>query len=173
MVAGGDGGPVRVVRQQPSGDVHPALPAGHMERVVAVRVDREDVRGGLEEQANHREGPAPRRLVEGRVVAAGGVRAVGVGVDGEEVPRGGHVALERCHVQAGLPGSSKWLGYGDTGENKVKLAKKTLERNARKTRVRPRTAGGGRWKRKISKNVGIDCCLSSLLYNIIIPDPLK
>lgn len=68
-----------------------------------MRVSCEDVRRGLEEQAGHREGPAPRRFVKGRVVAAGGVRAVGVGVDGEEISYSGHVALEGCHVQAGFP----------------------------------------------------------------------
>lgn len=98
MVASGDGGPVGVVREEPSSDVEAALSAGHVQGVVSVRVDREDVCRGLEEQTGHREGPAPRCLVEGGVVAAGTVCAVGVGVDGEEVSHGRNVALEGCHV---------------------------------------------------------------------------
>lgn len=103
MVAGGDGGPVRVVREEPPGDIEAPRPTGNVEGEVPVRVGREHVRGRLEEEAGYCEGTTPRRLVERGVVTAGAVGAVGVGVDGEEVPRRGNVALEGRHVEAGLP----------------------------------------------------------------------
>lgn len=63
VVAGRDGGPVAIVRDQPPRDVHAALAARHVEREVPVGVSREDVRGRLEEEEGRSEGSPPCRLV--------------------------------------------------------------------------------------------------------------
>lgn len=80
-----------------------------MQGQVAMGIRGEDVGRRLQEETGCGQGAHPYGLVQRGVQAARGVGAVGIRVEGKEVPGGSYVALEARHMQAAFSGTKEYI----------------------------------------------------------------